>query len=363
MIFRFISSCILACLLGSSGQPHAASSQPALPRAKIQSISSKRDGQHDFDFNIGIWKTSIKRLRHPLTQGKEWIDLSGTVTVSKVWNGRANLEEIEANGPNGHLEGLTLRLYNLETHQWSLYWSNSDDGMIGRPTVGEFKNGRGEFYSYETLNQRAILVRQVYSDATRNSYHFEQSFSEDGGNTWEPNWIATLTRMSARTTLQMTSPEGNQAHDFDFNFGTWKTHVSRLQHPLTGSTTWTEYEGSSFVRPVWGRRASLFELEVDGPAGHIQGAGLRLYNPQAHQWSLNWANSRDGFLTTPMFGEFKNGRGDFIDREVFNNRAIFVRNTFTGITSNSSRFEQSFSDDGGNTWEPNWIMTFKRDHN
>jgi hypothetical protein len=168
---------------------------------------------------------------------------------------------------------------------------------------------------------------------------------------------------AAPTALRKTSPAGNQSHDFDFNFGTWKTHVSRLQHPLTGSTAWIEYEGSSFVRAVWGGRASLFELEVDGPAGHIQGVGLRLYSPQARQWSLNWANGRDGLLTTPMFGEFKNGRGDFIDREAFTNRTIFVRNSFTGITSNSSRFEQSFSDDGGNTWETNWIMSFTRNNN
>jgi hypothetical protein len=65
-------------------------------------------------------------------------------------------------------------------------------------------------------------------------------------------------------------------------------------HPLTGSTTWVEYEGLSVVRKVWDGRASLFELEVDGPAGHIEGVGLRLYNPQSYRWSLNWANSGDG---------------------------------------------------------------------
>ena len=157
MAFRFIGFCISACLLGTSVQQHAAFSRPASPNAQIQSVDSRRDGQHNFDFNFGIWKTKIKRLRHPLTQAKEWIDLSGTVTVSKVWNGRANLEEIEVDGPNGHLEGLTLRLYNSESHQWSLYWSNSNDGILDRPTVGEFKNGRGEFYDQEPFNGRMIF--------------------------------------------------------------------------------------------------------------------------------------------------------------------------------------------------------------
>lgn len=149
-------------------------------------------------------------------------------------------------------------------------------------------------------------------------------------------------------------------HDFDFNIGTWKTQISRLQRPLTGSTTWVEYQGTSVVRKVWNGRASLFELEADGPAGRIEGVGLRLYNPESRQWSLNWANSTDGVMTRPMIGEFKNGSGEFFNQETFNGRAIFVRNGFSNITPNSSRFEQAFSADGGKTWETNWIMTFTR---
>lgn len=149
-------------------------------------------------------------------------------------------------------------------------------------------------------------------------------------------------------------------HDFDFNIGTWKTHVSRLRNPLTGSTVWVEYDGVSVVRKVWDGRASLFELEVSGPAGRIEGMGLRLYNPQSRQWSLNWANSADGILGVPTVGEFKNGRGEFFDQEQFNGRFILVRNAFSDISTDSSRFEQAFSDDGGKTWETNWIMTFKR---
>src|SRR5262245_49639066 len=86
-------------------------------------------------------------------------------------------------------------------------------------------------------------------------------------------------------------------HDFDFEIGTWKTHVRRLQQPLTGSSTWVEYEGTSVVRRIWDGRANLVELEVDGPAGHIEGLSLRLYDPAARQWSLNFSNSRSGTLS------------------------------------------------------------------
>ncbi|MCI0443570.1 hypothetical protein L0152_10170 [bacterium] len=153
-----------------------------------------RDGQHDFDFHIGTWKTHLKRLQHPLTGSKNWVEYEGTTVVRKVWNGRANLVELVADGPAGHFEGLSLRLYDPEAHQWSLNFANIKSGTLTLPSIGEFKNGRGEFYNMDTLNGRAILVRFIISDITANSIHFEQSFSDDGGKTWEVNWIATDTR-------------------------------------------------------------------------------------------------------------------------------------------------------------------------
>jgi hypothetical protein len=154
--------------------------------------------------------------------------------------------------------------------------------------------------------------------------------------------------------------EHDPQHDFDFEIGTWHTHLTRLQHPLTGSTTWIEYDGTSTISKIWNGRANLVELEVDGPTGHIEGLSLRLYNPQSHQWSLNFANSAQGTMSIPTIGEFKNGRGEFYDQETFNNRTILVRNVFQDITTTTYRFEQSFSDDGGKTWEPNWIAVDTR---
>ncbi len=149
-------------------------------------------------------------------------------------------------------------------------------------------------------------------------------------------------------------------HDFDFEMGVWTTHLSRLQHPLTGSTTWVEYQGTTTVRPVWNGRANLVELRVDGPARHIEALSLRLYNPQSHQWSLNFSNANDGTMSQPTIGEFKHGRGEFFDQEVLNGRAIYVRFVISDIRPNSCRFEQAFSADGGKTWEVNWIATDTR---
>ncbi|HEX8634281.1 MAG TPA: hypothetical protein VF703_09045 [Pyrinomonadaceae bacterium] len=160
-----------------------------------QISNSPRDGQHDFDFEIGTWKTSLKRLLNPLTGSTKWVEYEGTTIVRKVWEGNANLVELDVSGSAGNIKALSLRLYNPESRQWSLNFANIKGGVMAVPTVGEFKNGRGEFYNQETLNGRAILVRFVIFDITPNSCRFEQAFSADGGKTWEVNWIATDTRV------------------------------------------------------------------------------------------------------------------------------------------------------------------------
>jgi len=158
---------------------------------------------------------------------------------------------------------------------------------------------------------------------------------------------------SARQHADTAKQDGSR--DFDFEIGNWKTHLKRLKSPLSGTTEWIEYDGTTVVHKIWGGKANMVELEVDGPSGHFQGLNLRLYNPEARQWSLNFAGSRGGVITQPTIGEFKNGRGEFYDQEAFNGRTIFVKFIITKVSANLVHFEQSFSDDGGKTWEVNWI--------
>src|SRR3984957_20933490 len=115
----------------------AAGAGAAEPSAAPTSVSP-RDGQHDFDFNLGVWRTHIRRVLDPLSGSTHSIELNGTVTVRKVWDGRAQLEEIETQGPNGPWEGLTLFLYNPEAHQWSQNFVDSRVGVLSTPTVGAF---------------------------------------------------------------------------------------------------------------------------------------------------------------------------------------------------------------------------------
>jgi len=187
---------VLLCMIGSVWHTCPAFSQPVPPTPvpEAQGSALERDGQHDFDFEFGTWKSHISRRLHPLTGSTTWVQMEATVVVRQMWNGRANLMELVADSPTGRLEELDLRLYNPQSHQWSRNFANSRDGTMELPMFGEFKNGRGEFIGPDTLNGKPILVRHVFSKITLDSHHFEQSFSNDGGKTWEPNFVATLTR-------------------------------------------------------------------------------------------------------------------------------------------------------------------------
>jgi len=182
-----LTSLALALLLQSVASSLAAQAADA-------AAAVSPSGQNDFDFEMGVWRTHLKRLLRPLTGSTTWVEYEGTTVVRKVWDGRANLVELDVKGPAGRIEALSLRLYNPSARQWSLNFSNRASRSMGIPAIGEFRDGRGEFYNQETLNGRAILVRFVISDITTHSCRFEQAYSDDGGKTWEVNWIATDTR-------------------------------------------------------------------------------------------------------------------------------------------------------------------------
>ena len=123
--------------------------------------------------------------------------LQRSIGAADLWTidgGRASLEEIDASGAKGHLQGMTLFLYNPTSHQWSQTFASLSGGVLEESSVGRFKDGRGDFYDYEDINGRSILVRFSIWKTSQNTAQSEQAFSEDGGKTWEVNWINKYTR-------------------------------------------------------------------------------------------------------------------------------------------------------------------------
>jgi hypothetical protein len=171
---------------------------PVTAKGAQHYIPALRDGKHDFDFEVGAWRAHVRKLVHPLTGSQEWDDLFGTVVTRSLpmlegWN--ESEMTVDSPSTHTHIELLAARLYNPRSHQWSIYGSSAKTGVFDPPQVGQFNNGRGEFYAQDTLQGRAIFIRFVWESVSANTTHFEQAFSIDGGKTWEPNWIYDGTRI------------------------------------------------------------------------------------------------------------------------------------------------------------------------
>ena len=177
----------------------ASAAAPAGAQAAAPAVSALRDGQHDFDFEFGSWEVRLRRLLRPLTGSTEWAECTGLSTVQPLWDGRANIGELELACPSGALTGMSLRLYEPESRQWHIRWANASDGELGPPMTGGFDGeGRGEFYNQEEYRGRAIYVRFIFSGIAADSFRIEQAFSADGGTTWETNWITDFRKRDPR---------------------------------------------------------------------------------------------------------------------------------------------------------------------
>ena len=157
---------------------------------------------------------------------------------------------------------------------------------LGSPLVGAFHDDRAELLADDTFNDRAILVRGVWSNITPNTHRYQEDYSDDGGHTWRSAFVADLTRAEP-TAAGSNTAQSERSHDFDF--GTWRTHSSRLLHPVTGSKEWAQLDGTTVVHKIWGGRANLAEYKAEGPQGTVELLSLRWYNPNTHQWNLDFA--------------------------------------------------------------------------
>lgn len=143
--------------------------------------------------------------------------------------------------------------------------------------------------------------------------------------------------------------------------GTWRVHNRRLRLPLSGSTEWDEFEGTSVARPVWNGKANMDEVHFESPLGLIEGCSLRFYDSKTRLWSIYWGTAKSGLTPVATVGAFDDrGVGEFFDSESYEGKDIICRYRWSGITDEECRWEQAFSVDDGVTWETNWTMQFTR---
>lgn len=156
------------------------------------------------------------------------------------------------------------------------------------------------------------------------------------------------------------APAHDGSHDFDSQFGSWNVTVQRLISRPNDQSYWARYTGTHVVQPLWGGRANLGVLEISGPAGHIEGMQIRLYDPAERVWRLSYARSDDGQLQAPIVGAFHNGVGDFRETERVNGRTVLTLAISTPLSATSYKDVISISSNNGATWQTRWIAVYTR---
>ena len=151
--------------------------------------------EDDLDFLFGSWKVHNRYLRNRLRHSSDWIEFDAQVEVQSVLNGLGNVDRYRAAREGKHVEGLTLRLFDPSTGEWSLHWADTvRPGTLLPPMIGRFHGDVGEFFGDETVDGRKVTCRFLWTRRNPNSPQWERAFSDDGGKTWETNWIMTLSR-------------------------------------------------------------------------------------------------------------------------------------------------------------------------
>lgn len=164
------------------------------PARGASAAPAVRDGQRDFDWEIGAWDTRLRRLSQPLSGNTSWLEYAGTTVVKPLMDKRSNIVEFDVNGVAGRITGVSLRLYQPASGKWTLHFANLANGLMTEPMEGTFSDGRGTFFGRDSYKGRAILVRFLIVPVSPTQWRFEQAYSADEGKTWETNWIAIDTR-------------------------------------------------------------------------------------------------------------------------------------------------------------------------
>lgn len=154
-----------------------------------------KDGRHDFDFFIGKWKVKHRKLKALMQGSAEWDEFESTVEDRKILGGIGNFEEMTFQRESGAFYGVSISLFNPKTAEWSQYWVDSANAVLTSPMVGKFNNGVGQFFAEDDLDGKPVMARAIWSKVTANSCQWEQALSDDGGKTWETNWVMEFERV------------------------------------------------------------------------------------------------------------------------------------------------------------------------
>lgn len=155
---------------------------------ELHITASATSSPNDFDFYIGKWNIHNRKLKTRLNNCTEWIEFEATGEMHKILNGIGNTDNFLTSFDGKPFEGMTIRLFNPVTKLWSIYWADSNVGVLDPPVIGSFENNIGTFYTKDVFNGKDIIVKFQWDKTDLDKPVWSQAFSEDKGVTWEWNW-------------------------------------------------------------------------------------------------------------------------------------------------------------------------------
>lgn len=149
--------------------------------------------------------------------------------------------------------------------------------------------------------------------------------------------------------------------DFDFEIGAWAVRHRRLRDRRVGSTDWESFTGTSETRHVLGGNGNIEDNVLNLPTGAVHAIAVRSYDPHSRTWAIWWLASNDPHrMDVPVVGAFENGIGTFLAQDTLRGQPVLLRFLWLETRTDTPRWEQAMSADGGETWETNWTMDFER---
>ncbi|WP_202866314.1 hypothetical protein [Kribbella turkmenica] len=309
----------------------------------------------DFDFLNGYFDVRHRTLKQVFMGCDEWTEFEGTTTARTHFDGAISIDEMRF--PTQQRYGMSVRVFDPVERQWSIWWVDGRTMRLYPPVRGRWSDDGTSCWlvGEEEIDGETVMVSYSWSGVTDRTAHWEQCYSNDGGRTWELNWVMDFTR---RDTPPPPLDVPKLTGDFDFLVGRWDLHNSRRKPALGDDAEWYEMRSELEVTTYFDGAISFDEGWF--PAEGFRGATLRIYDPESRTWAIHWINSLRGRLETPVTGSFHDdGTGIFEGPDVWDGTPIDVRFTWTPGTDKAA-WEQAFSTDGGRTWTPNWKMQHSR---
>jgi hypothetical protein len=321
----------------------------------------------DWAWLVGTWDVENRKLRERLTGNSDWLEFPSKSALWLTMNGLGTIDDNAFIMKDGVYRAAGIRAWDPATGTWAIWWLDGRaPATIDPPVRGVFRGDEGTFFGADTLRGRPIDVRFHWQGIHGARPHWQQSFSPDGGKTWEMNFENFFSRTSTvPTPLPLLPGEaaGTAPSDWDFLAGRWRVRHRRLTKRLVGNRDWQNFEGTLVNRPLMGGAGNFSDNEMHLPNGVVRSVGLRAYDPARAVWSswfLDGRSPRD--IAPPLIGRFEGGVGTLASTEHVDGKAVLTRVQWTRIGPDSARWEQSASANGGATWEVNWVSELRRDH-